>query len=45
MSPTSPPDDFSHRPGVAFDLVQPALPQLRENKGTIVAVTTVATRR
>ncbi|WP_416969813.1 SDR family NAD(P)-dependent oxidoreductase [Streptomyces sp. 4F14] len=28
-----------------FNLVQPALPQLRETEGNIVAVTTVATRR
>ena len=28
-----------------FNLVQPALPRLRESKGNVVAVTTVATRR
>lgn len=28
-----------------FNLVQPSLPQLRETKGNIVAITTVATRR
>lgn len=31
--------------GAFFNLVHPALPRLRESKGSIIAVTTVATRR